>query len=80
MLGISTKGSHNVKILIYNDASHMCTVTLSVDSVFLKTILIFMLCNLINTIITVLKILIFMYYSTHLILQKVTVGLLKASH
>ena len=53
------------------------TVTISVDAIFLKTILIFMLRNLINTITTVFKILISMYYITHLILQKVTPGMLK---
>jgi len=37
-----------------------------------------MLCNLINTITNVFEILIVMYYITHLILQKVTLGLLKS--
>jgi hypothetical protein len=68
MLGISTKGSHNVKTLIYKDASHKSTVTISVNAIFLKTILIFKVCNLINTITTVFEILIVMYYFTHLIL------------
>jgi len=78
MLGISTKRSHNVKTLIYKDVSHKSTVTISVDAIFLKTILIFMLCNLTNTITNVFEILIVMYYITHLILQKVTLGLLKS--
>lgn len=73
------KGSNKCKNNdIYKDASHMFTVTISVDAIFLKTILIFMLCNLINTITTVFKILIFIYYITNLILQKVTPGKLKS--
>lgn len=71
-------GLHNVKTLIYKDVSHMSTVTISDDTTFLKTILIFMLCNLISTITTVSKILIFMYYIAYLITQKVTPGMLKS--
>ena len=51
---------------------------ISVDAIFLKTGLIFMLCNLINTINTVFNIIIFLYYITNLILQKVTPGMLKS--
>lgn len=75
---ISTKESHNVKTLIYNNTSHMSTVTVSVDAIFLKTILITSLHKLLNTIITIFKLLIFMYYITYLILQKVSLGTLQS--
>jgi hypothetical protein len=65
------------KTQIYKDMSHKSTVTISIDAIFLKTILIFMLSNLINTITNIFEILIVMYYIAHLILQKVKLGLLK---
>ena len=63
---------------MYKNTSHTSTVTISVGATFLKTILIISLHKLPNTNITIFKLLIFMYYITHLILQKVPLGMLQS--